>query len=196
MQVPLQVSFDGIEPSTAVEANIREHAGRLEQFYPRLTSCRVVVVAPHQHHRKGRLYSIRIDLTCPGEEIVINREHPVDHAHEDVYVALRDAFGAARRKLEDYARLQRGKVKRHAPPDHGAISRLLPEEGYGFIRTADGSEIYFQRHGVLEGGFEALKEGMKVRFVLEEAEKGPNAKSVRPVGRHHQLELASDTGRL
>ena len=113
MKQPLQINFRDIPPSDAVEARIREKAAKLDEFYDHIMTCSVMVEAPHTHHHKGYLYHIRIDLTVPNGEIVINRD-PKDHqAHEDIYVAIRDAFDAARRKLQDYARKQRGDVKSH-----------------------------------------------------------------------------------
>jgi ribosome-associated translation inhibitor RaiA len=105
-----------MEPSEAIATNIRDKAAKLESFYEKIMGCRVLVEAPHRHHHKGKLYHVRIDLTLPGREIVINRE-PSQHAsHQDVYVALRDAFAAARRKLQDFVRRRRGAVKVHASP--------------------------------------------------------------------------------
>jgi ribosomal subunit interface protein len=111
---PLQISFQDIPPSTAVEAAIREKVAKLEHFHGRMTSCRVVVAMPHRSKRQGTLYNIRIDVTVPGGgEIVVNREAGVDHAHEDIYVALRDAFDSARRQIQDYVHRRRGDVKEH-----------------------------------------------------------------------------------
>jgi ribosome-associated translation inhibitor RaiA len=113
MQIPLQISFDGMDPSPALEVRIREKADKLERLYDRIVSCSVVVVAPHRHHHKGKLYSVRIDLSVPGHDIHVGRAGPENHAHEDVYVALRDAFNAAGRLLEDHVRRMRGDVKTH-----------------------------------------------------------------------------------
>ena len=104
-----------METSAAVEANIREKAAKLEQYYDQIMSCRVVVEAPHAHKHQGKLYQVHIDLGVPDGELVVSHEHHhKDSAHEDVYVAIRDAFDAMKRQLEDYARKRRGKVKRHA----------------------------------------------------------------------------------
>jgi ribosomal subunit interface protein len=108
MQIPLQITLRDMPASVALEDHIREKAVKLEQFYPALVGCRVVVELPHKHKQHGKLFNVRIDLTVPGSEIVINRDRS-----EDVYVALRDAFDAANRKLEDYGRRQRGDVKTH-----------------------------------------------------------------------------------
>jgi len=107
MQLPLQITFRQMDPSPALEQRIRELAARLEKFSSRITRCQVVVEPTPHHQHQGRLHDIRIDITLPGGEIAIHRAHPADQAHEDPYVALRDAFRAARRKLEDYERRRR-----------------------------------------------------------------------------------------
>jgi ribosomal subunit interface protein len=116
MQIPLQISFRNMDPSPAVEERIRKKAAKLERFNDRIIGCSVVVEAPHRHHHKGKLYSVRVDVSVPGKEVVVDRAKPVDHAHEDIYVAIRDAFNAAVRRLEDQARKMRGNVKSHPTP--------------------------------------------------------------------------------
>jgi ribosomal subunit interface protein len=183
MQLPLQVSFRDMEPSAAVEAKIRQRAARLDRYYDRIMSCRVVVESPHRHHHQGKLYHVRIDITVPRGELVVNREPGEHHAHEDVYVAIRDAFDAAQRRLEDYARRQRGTVKAHEAPAVARVSKLFPLEGYGFIETPSGVEVYFHEHSVLDDAFGHLKVGTEVQFVEEPGEKGPQASTVRIIGK-------------
>lgn len=108
MQVPLQITYRGIHRSDVLDARIREKSVKLEEFHPRITSCRVVVEERHRHKQQGREFTVSIDLRVPGQELFVNRDH-----HEDVYVAVRDAFDAAGRKLEDAARQGRGDVKTH-----------------------------------------------------------------------------------
>lgn len=110
MQSPLQISFHGIAHSNALYEAIREKAGKLERYYDRITSCRVVLELHAHHQRKGNQYAVRIDLKVPGEELAVTHEHG-----EDLQAALRDAFDAARRRLEDYVRRRRGDVKHHTP---------------------------------------------------------------------------------
>lgn len=185
MQIPLQITFKNLDPSAAIEARIREKAENLERFAPHIMSCRVVVEAPHKHKHKGERYAVKIDMTLPGEELIADR-HPDQHqAHEDVYVAIRDAFDAARRQLEDYVRKQRGKVKTHETPPHGHILRLEPDEDYGKIETADGREVYFHRNSVIDADFDKLKVGDRVHFTEEVGEKGPQATTVHVEGKHH-----------
>jgi len=108
MDIPLQVSLRGIAQSDALDSAIRQRAAKLERYYDRIVSCRVVLELAARHQRNGKQYTVRIDLKVPGDELAITREHD-----EDPQVALRDAFDAARRRLEDYARRQRGDVKQH-----------------------------------------------------------------------------------
>lgn len=185
MQLPLQITFRHIEASEAVENNIRDHAGELEQFYDQIMSCRVVVDESHKHHHQGKLFQVHIDVTVPGKELVAGREPGQHHAHEDIYVAIRDAFDAMQRQLEDHARKQRGKVKSHEVPPHGKVSELAPDENYGRILTADGRDIYFHRNSLLNSNFDDLEIGMEVRFDEEPGDLGPQASSVNVIGKHH-----------
>jgi ribosomal subunit interface protein len=186
MQLPLQITFRHMESSPALEERIRERAEELERFFGRVMSCHVVVECRHPRRHQGNLFQVRIDLRVPGHEIVVGRDPGADHAHEDPYVALRDAFDAARRRIEDYAREDRGDVKLHAVPEHGRVARLLPDRDCGFIRSADDSEIYFHRNSVANGGFDRLEVGDEVRFVTQEREsaQGPQASTVVPLGKH------------
>ena len=185
MQLPLQITFRGFPHSDAVEANIREKANKLDQFYSRIMNCRVMVEARHRHHHQGNLYHVRIELTVPGKELVVSRERHDEQAHEDIYVAIRDAFDDAKRLLEDHARRQRGDVKAHEVPLHGTVVRLVPEQEHGFIETFDGREIYFHKNSVLGGAFDQLEIGSAVRFAEEPGEQGPQASTVHLVSKHH-----------
>ncbi len=176
MQLPLQITARNMSLSEAAEQTIREKAAKLENFHDKITSCRVVVECPHRHKHQGVLYNVRIDLTVPGAELVVKRE-----PNEDLYVAIRDAFDAARRQLQDHARRQRGEVKIHEEPPHGFISQIFPDESYGFISTPDGREIYFHRNSVKNGDFEKLAASTPVRFLEEQGEEGPQATVVMPL---------------
>ncbi len=173
MQLPLQISFHGIARSNALYAAVQEKAEKLDRYYDRIIGCRVVLALDGRHRHKGKQFSVRIDLTVPGGEIAVTREH-----HEDIQVALREAFDAARRRLEDYARGQRGDVKRHPPVLAGRIARLDATNGTGFIVTADGREYYFSRENVVSPSFEHLAVGASVHFIEEAAAEGLQAKRV------------------
>jgi len=111
MQHPLQITWRGVPPSPALEADIRENAAKLEQFFDPVISCRVVIECPQTHRRHGNLYRLRIDVHVPGHTINVSRDAQVDHSHEDMYVTIRDAFDAARRQLQDHARFVHGDIR-------------------------------------------------------------------------------------
>lgn len=111
MQTTLQITVRGMDHSDALDQHIRERAEKLDRIYPKLMGCRIVAELQDRHKHQGKHFAVRVDLTAPGKEIVVNRQHA-----EDVYVALRDAFDAAKRQLEAYAEIQRGGVKSHSTP--------------------------------------------------------------------------------
>ncbi|MCL6502953.1 MAG: HPF/RaiA family ribosome-associated protein [Pirellulales bacterium] len=187
MKLPLQVSFRGMKRVAAIEAMVREKAARLDRFAQDIMSCRVVVEPAGKHHVHGNQYEVHIDITLPDEEIVITRE-PAEHKeHRNIQTALRDAFDAARRRLEDFVRRRRLAVKTHTPLPHGRVTRLVPDEDYGILTTPDGREVYFHRASVLHNAFDKLQIGTEVAFVEELGDNGPQASTVRRVGRHNRL---------
>lgn len=119
MTQPLQITFRGFPRSEALEERIEAKVEKLGRLYGRITSCHVVVEAPHHHQHKGREYSVSIDLTIPDAELAISRDGA--HSDPDVYVAVRDAFEALGRRLQARAQKQRGHVKQHAPRRVGAL---------------------------------------------------------------------------
>src|SRR5262245_60563452 len=125
MQVPLQITFEHIAHSDAIEAAVRKEAERLERFYDRITSARVVIGRPQHRRQKGDTYSVRVHLTLPaGKHVDITREPAATGRHEDAYVTIRDAFDAAGRQLQDHVRKLDGTVKAHDAPPHGVIAAL------------------------------------------------------------------------
>lgn len=187
MQLPLQVTFRDMERSEALEADVREKAEKLDRIYDRIMSCRVVIEEHHKHHHQGNLFHCRIDLKVPNGELVASRERGEHHAHEDAYVAIRDAFSSIQRQLERYAEEHRGEVKTHGTPLHGLIAHINLGEGFGMIKSSDGREIYFHRNSVLDAPFQQLKVGTEVRFAEEMGEQGPQASTVHVVGKHHAV---------
>ncbi|HEV2300760.1 MAG TPA: HPF/RaiA family ribosome-associated protein [Stellaceae bacterium] len=107
MQLPLQISFRHMGASPAIEARIKSRVAELERLFDRIVSCRVAVECRHPRHQQGNLFRVRVALKVPGREIVVGRDPAAHHAHEDAHVAVRDAFDAARRLLEDHVRKTR-----------------------------------------------------------------------------------------
>jgi ribosomal subunit interface protein len=183
MQTPLQITFHGVPTSEAIERYVRVRADKLERFSERITGCHVTIETPHRHKQHGRHHRIRIDLVVPGGELVVTRDPDERKDQEDLYASLDAAFDDAQRRLEDYVRTQRGDVKRRATPArHARVAKLFPYEGYGFLETQEGDEIYFHRNSLVQGSFDRLALGTRVRFVEEAGEKGPQASTVAVVG--------------
>ena len=179
MQSALQVMFRDMERSEELETRIRARADKLEQFHQRITGCRVTVEESHRHQNQGRHFGVRVDLQVPGRGPIVSSMHH----HEDVYVAVRDAFDAVERRLEEDTREVRGHVKAHDELQHGKVARMSLEEGFGFIEAADGAEYYFSRANVVHPAFDRLAPGTEVQFLVELAAEGAQAKRVS-AGKH------------
>jgi cold shock CspA family protein len=203
--IPTQITFRGLVHSDTLESDIRERVGWLEQFYPGIVRCRVLIEVPHRHRQDGRHFHVRIEVTVPGgtpivvshepslhgrlrdvEEGAHHKETEVEAVHRYGRVAVHEAFDAARRRLEDFAREQRGAVKTHEVAGHGQVVELWPTEGYGFIQSGE-DRIYFNRASVLAGAFDDLTIGTAVTFAEEKGEKGLQASTVRVLGKHHYV---------
>ncbi len=179
MTIPLEITFRGIPHSDAIEAVVRERAAKLEKFFPRISSCRVIVEQLARRERaRALVYHVRVQVRVPEGEFVGDKEPPPQRFHEDIYIAIRDAFDAVGRELEDFVRRERGEVKTHEAPPYGHITKLFPDRGYGFIEGPEGGSIYFHRHSVQNAAFDHLLVGIPVSFVEEEGDKGPQASAV------------------
>lgn len=176
MEKPLSITTHHLDLPAPLEETIRERALRLERYFPALVGCSVLVEGAGRHHRTGGPYSVHVDLRVPGgEPLVVTRQH-----EESLDLAVRDAFDAARRRLEDFARLQRRDIKSHVPPQLGRVARLFSDEGYGFIETLEESprEVYFHQNSLPEDDFADLEVGRLVRFHEEQGDKGRQASTV------------------
>jgi ribosomal subunit interface protein len=108
-----QIIWQHLSPSDEIETKIHKHIAKLEKFSDRLSDCRVVIAVPHRHHHQSNIYHVQINLTIPGGELVVNRQPPAQQTHEDLHVAIRDAFESAERQLKGYAQQRRGEIKTH-----------------------------------------------------------------------------------
>jgi ribosome-associated translation inhibitor RaiA len=135
MKMPMQITFHGLPHSQDIESKIAEAAEKLNRVFAEIMSCRVVVDLDNRRHKKGNLYRIHIDVSVPGTELYVGREPGERNAHKDVFVAIRDAFNAIERQLQEYARTRRGEVKKGVAAPHGRISELLRDQDYGPMET-------------------------------------------------------------
>ncbi len=173
MQTEPQISFHNATHSDAVESAIRDKIDDLQQYHSGIIGCRVVVSAPHRDKWKGKIYEVHVEVSIPGPDIAITREAGVNHAHEDIYVAIRDAFDAAQRALQDQVRkMSDHRTKRHPETVHGRVVRIFSEEGYGFIETEFGHEVYFDRDSLTKPAWSQVQIGSQVRFKARDGDKG------------------------
>lgn len=154
MKIPIQITFHDLPHSDDIELRVTEAAQKLDHVFSEITSCRVVVDLVNRRHKKGNLYTIRIDVSVPGSELYVGREPGDRNAHGDVFVAIRDAFNAMERQLQEYAKTRRGEAKRGVSASHERIAELFPDQGYGFNAFNNGSD--------------QLSEGKEARIAGEE----------------------------
>lgn len=184
MEMQLKIAFRGMRKSPAVESFVREWAEKLAGVYDRIERCDVVVEAPHLRRRRGNQFRVRVTMTVPGGQLVVSRDPGPNEAHQDVYVAVRDSFQAARRQLEDHVRHRlRRDVKTAVEPPHARVAYLDAEREWGYLEDEDGRRLYFHRNAVL-GGADALAIGDEVRFAEKAGDKGPQASTVERIGAH------------
>lgn len=185
MQAPVEVEFQEMVASPAIQQLVEEHVRKLEQRYGRITACRIVVKGPGHRHQTGGLYDINIRMALPdGREVHIGRTPKADERHSDLSFAINDAFKRARRQLQDNARRMEGAIKSHEGQPVGTVVRLDPGGEFGFLRSSDGEEIYFHRNSILGAKLSELDVGTRVVFSQEIGEKGPQATSVKLLGKH------------
>ncbi len=173
MKIPLEISCRNLELADETRDLIREKAEKLDNLYDDIIRCRVKVDVPHRSQRSGIHYDVRIDITVPGGEVVVKRE-----PGEDLHVAILNSFDVAQRRLKDYAGRQRGEVKFHEEKPTAQIARVFHDEGYGFLLTPDGREVYFHENALLNGDFRNLQVGASVQFVEREGDEGLHASSI------------------
>jgi cold shock CspA family protein len=191
-----------------LEEMVHKESAKLERFYDRITSCRVVVERP-QGAESAKLYHVRIDLGLPNRELVVKHAPTLHGTLQDIKTedsgpeaesvllhksperAIHEAFHEMRRRLQDYARRQDGFVKNIRKLAEGEVREIFPSEGYGFLRTTDDRKIYFSKESVLDGHFDRLRAGTRVRFAEEMGDKGPQASTVRIVHPRKQAHTAA-----
>lgn len=173
MKLPLEITARNVNLTDDMENLIRQKASKLDTFYDRIISCRVTVDIPHKSQRSGSPYNVRLDISVPGGDLVVKRE-----PDEDLHKAIVSSFDTAQRRLKEFSEKQRGEVKFHEERPVARIVRIFPYEGYGFIATPDGREVYFHENAVLNGRFKDLEVGTVVSFVEKLGEEGAQASTV------------------
>jgi ribosome-associated translation inhibitor RaiA/cold shock CspA family protein len=182
VQRPTRISFKGMDPSPAIEAEIASKVSMLERHFGRTIGYDVVIEAPPHGSRRGHPFGVRLEISVPGgPPVVVSHTHHDREDHDDAYVAIRDAFNAAKRQLQDRTRKQRGEVKLHEGPMLARIWHLVPTERYGFLLADEGTEIYFHEHALVGSDYDELAIGDEVSYVMHDNEgaHGPQASTVK-----------------
>ncbi len=184
MQTPVEIDFQGMTATPKIQAAIDAHVAALEERFGRVTACRIVLKGPSGHHHTGGLYEVNIRLALPdGREVNVAGTPDADERHADLDFALNDAFKRARRRLQEHVRRLQNQVKQHESTPIGTVARVDPSGEFGFIEAADGRQLYFHRNSVV-GEPKSLEVGARVSFAEEMGEKGPQASTVKLLGKH------------
>lgn len=183
METPLEISFRNLDHSDFIETLVREKVEKMERLFDGITSCHVFIEAPHKQHRKGNAYEVRLEVRVPGTELAVSKKPGDVNAHEDVNVALRDAFEAMERQLRKYRQKLARETKTHDSGPQGRVEEIDHARGFGEISTTDGRLVYFHRNAVVDGDFDRLSAGDPVELVVQgkESDKGPQASTVKPI---------------
>jgi cold shock CspA family protein/ribosome-associated translation inhibitor RaiA len=210
MLLPVQVTFRNMKDEAGLKELVQTETAKLERFYDRISSCRVVVEHP-QRAGSSKVYHVRIDLGLPTGELVVKHMPTLHGALQDAKAdksrkeaasvllhktpqrAIHEAFHEMRRRLQDYSRRQVGFVKSPQKMAQGAVKEIFPDQGYGFLETADDRRIYFHQASVLDGHFDRLRAGTNIRFAEEMGDNGPQASTVKVVHPRKQAQTAAAT---
>lgn len=188
MQVPVQIDFQGCEPIARLREHIEQGFEQLEKLYGRITAGRAVVKAPGAHHRSGGLYEVGVHLSMPGgRNVDVERTPTPDERFGDPLFAIGDAFRRARRQLQDQSRRMDRRIKHHEAAPTAKVARMDPSGEFGFLQASDGSELYFHRNSVLNGGFAKLTVESRVAYAEEPGNEGPQASTVRLLGKQREV---------
>jgi len=170
MKVPLQITMRNMKHSPAVKERIKEKADKLNQFSDKIISCQVVIEQEQSHRQNGAVHTVRLHLTIPGKDLIVNRNH-----EENLYLAITQAFDDMVRQLEETSRIMQGDIKHHPPVIHGEIARLFGQDQFGFILSSTGDEYYFNADNLVKQRFDNLKVGMPVQFIEKIGDEGLKA---------------------
>ncbi len=183
MDRPLEIAFHNLQPSAAVEAELRRHVDKLERRFGHLVGCRVSVERLHNQHRTGNIFEVHVTLSVPGRDLAVSRQPQKAkerYANPDIHTSIREAFDAAERQLEAF----KGKIRSDTSTPSGSaltgqVALIEPGADHGFILTSTGSQLYFHADSVTNASFDSLKQGDLVHYVEEEGPAGPSASKVR-----------------
>lgn len=186
MKVAPEITYRNVEKTNALDKLVNEKVAKLEQVCNHISSCHIVIEKIHDRPRSGSPYRVRIDMTVPpGHELVAESNPADENQYAPVDAVIRDAFKAAVTQLTKLNKRQQesDKSQIHNDPEEtiALVTKLFRDQGYGFIRSLDGQEIYFHSNSVLHNDFDRIEIGTGVRFEMEMGDEGPQATTVQIV---------------
>uniref|UniRef100_B8HME4 Cold-shock DNA-binding domain protein n=1 Tax=Cyanothece sp. (strain PCC 7425 / ATCC 29141) TaxID=395961 RepID=B8HME4_CYAP4 len=185
MKVPPEITYRDVPKNAAIESLVQEKITKLERVCDHISSCHIAIEKIHDRPRRGSPYRVRLDITVPPSHELVAESNPgEENQYVELDTVIRDAFQKAERQLRELSRQQRqsDRIASHLEGDSAAlVTRLFREQGYGFLKTLGGEEIYFHRNSVLHDDFERLEVGTGVRFVAVEGAEGLQASTVQIV---------------
>ncbi len=199
MRIPLEISFHGLETSESLEQIIRNDAAKLERVCDRLISCRVGIKLDQKSSNTSNQFRIKIEMRVPpGHNLVVTNKSGVKDAPDDLPAVIKTTFKSAHRRLKQLMEKQQGARKSHPQQEiTGIITKIFSGEGYGFLRTIEGDEVYFHQNSIVNDDFDRLEPGTGVSYTTEIGEKGLQASSVQVLERSSERvddeELEDDT---
>ncbi len=184
MKIPPEITYRNVEKTNAIDTLVNEKIAKLEHVCNYISSCHIAIEKTHDRPRTGSPYRVRIDMTVPpGHELVAQSNPSDSNQHDPLDAVIRDAFSAARQQLVKLTKQQhesdRSKSYEEVQETTALVTKLFRDQGYGFLKTLDGREIYFHSNSVLHDDFERLEIGTGVHFSLEQGEEGPQASTVK-----------------
>jgi cold shock CspA family protein len=183
MESPPEIVFRDVTKTAELDALIRDKIAKLNEIHPNLISCNVAIERPQKHQRGGSPYRVRVDTRVPpGHELVVKSAPMDSDMHTSLDSIIRETFKTLRRRLAELKEKQEGETKRHPEQQTQAfVEKLFPDQGYGFLRTVSGEQLYFHQNSVISDDFDRMEQGTGVRYVATIGEKGPQATTVEIV---------------
>jgi ribosomal subunit interface protein len=186
MKVPPEITYRDVDKTEAIETLVQQKIAKLEQVCDHISSCHIVLEKINDRPRNSSPYRVRLDITVPpGHEIVAENTASGKHQYLEIDSLIRDAFETAWRQLRELSRQQRefarAKTNDGAQDTTALVTKLFPEQGYGFLKTLGGEDVYFHRNSVVHGDFGRLEVGTGVRFEATDGDQGLQATTVHIV---------------
>ncbi len=183
MDRPLQIVFRDIQHSASLAKLIEERVQRLEHVFDHIIGCRVVAGVSHRGPQQAIMpLALTVEVEVPGRPLIVAKSDAKRKGEQSGLVNR--VFDAMQRRLEQFAEIKKGNVKRHENAlESGVVVRLFADQNHGFVEVKGGGDLYFTRNCVVRGSFDALRIGALVQITRATTEgvMGPQASSVQVV---------------